>query len=190
MRLDTAVWIQFLERPAITYRPILDFDPNMDPTNLKFYSDASKNPKLGFGCVLKRFWTYGQWNEYFIRKCDPSIEYLELFGVVAGVLSYADELRNDKFVIHCDNQSVVQMLNNSTSSCRNCMVLLRILTLDNFVHNRMIIARFMPGVKNQLADSLSSLKFRKNFSLAPLDMNKFASPLSERIWPMEKLRIP
>ena len=135
----------------------MDFDPREEINNLNFYSDAAKNGKLRFGCILSNFWTYGPWNENFIKDCNPSIEYLKLFGVVAGILTWTQELTNDKYLIHCDKQSVVQMLNSSTYSCKNCMVLIRILTLDNLVQNRRIVAKFIPGVKNKRADSLSRI---------------------------------
>ena len=170
MKLDTKVWIEFLENPYITHRPIVDFDPQ-EINNLNFYSDAAKNGKLRFGCILSNFWTYGPWNENFIKDCDPSIEYLKLFGVVAGILTWTQELTNDKYLIHCDKQSMVQMLNSSTYSCKNCMVLIRILTLDNLVQNRLIVAKFIPGVENKRADSLSRMKFNKFWECAPKSMN-------------------
>ena len=187
MRLDAQVWIQFLEHPAVTYRPIKDF--RATPTNPLFFSDASKNSKLGFGCIMGNFWTFGQWNSNFIIDCDPSIEYLELFGLAAGILTWTDELQNDNYLVHCDNQAVVHMINNSTSSCKQCMVLIRILTLDNLIHNRSLTAVYVPTLKNILADSLSRLNFTKFFKHAPRNINTFPSRLPEKIWPMERLWI-
>ena len=50
------------------------------------YSDASRNFNLGFGAYCGSEWTYGQWDEQFYRVKQPSIEYLELFGVTVAVL--------------------------------------------------------------------------------------------------------
>ena len=56
--------------------------------------DASKNPKLGFGGLCGKSWMYKQWDEQFIKQKDPSIEYLELFGVLATVLNWLYRFKN------------------------------------------------------------------------------------------------
>ena len=75
-------------------------------------------------------------------KHNPNIEYLGLFALVAGVLTWeSDEaLVNSRISIVCNNMGVVGMINKMTSSCKHCMVLLRILTLNNLRLNRRITA--------------------------------------------------
>ena len=55
---------------------------------------------------------------------DPSIQYLELFALVAAVLAWISRFQNRSVTIFCDNQSVVAMVNNTTSKCINCMTLI------------------------------------------------------------------
>ena len=50
---------------------------------LDFYSDASASKTLGFRCIYQRAWIAKMWEEGFIEKCEPSIEYLELFALTA-----------------------------------------------------------------------------------------------------------
>ena len=46
------------------------------PVELGFYSDASANPNLGFGCVINNTsWIWGKWETGFIEANKPSIEY-------------------------------------------------------------------------------------------------------------------
>ena len=88
---------------------------------LSFYSDASANPNLCFRAVYNDYWLYGQWELGYIRKYNPSIEYLELFALTAALLTWGDLLRNMQIIIFCDNEAVVRMVNLQTSSCKNCM---------------------------------------------------------------------
>ena len=99
------------------------------------YSDASRNFKKGFGAFCDSQWTFGVWNELFMSRAEPSIEYLELFGVAVAVLLWIHKYQNKWVILFCDNESVVHMVNNSSSSCKNCMVLIRIITLHSLLNN-------------------------------------------------------
>ena len=57
------------------------------------------------------------------RLENPSIEYLELFALAAGLLTWRDEpeLKNRQITIFCDNQAVVDMINDMSSKCGKCM---------------------------------------------------------------------
>ena len=128
IRLDLEMWKNFLHHPSIFARLFLDFTKMA--VVIPMYSDASKNPKLGFGATCETHWCYNQWNLDFMQQHDPSIEYLELYALVVAVVLWIDSYKNQRVVIHCDNMSVIQMINSTTSSCRNCMVLIRIFTLE------------------------------------------------------------
>ena len=54
--------------------------------------------------------------------------------------------------------SAVEMINSSSSSCKNCMVLIRLLVLKGLVENVRIFARHVSGKANQFSDALSRLK--------------------------------
>ena len=93
-------------------------------TSIGFFTDASGNFSLGFGRKFEDEWFFGQWDTLFMKENTPSIVYLELSDLTAGILIWSEKLRNKRIVVHCDNQSVVQMINNTSSSCRNCMYLI------------------------------------------------------------------
>ena len=69
-------------------RPMIDFKESVDASLLNFYSDASASASLGFGVVYENRWIFGQWQANFINEQNPSIEYLELFGVTAAILTW------------------------------------------------------------------------------------------------------
>ena len=83
------------------------------------YSDASRHFEKGFGAYCGSHWTYGQWNLQFMQEKEPSIQYLELFGVLVAVENWLHLFKNKRIALFCDNQSVVQMINSSSSRCKN-----------------------------------------------------------------------
>ena len=109
-RLDLIVWKQFLLSPDAYCRPFMDASI-IQAEELDMYSDASGNYGLGFGAYCGTEWTYGQWNKEFCVKVEPSIEYLELFAVLVGVLNWIHLFSNKRIMLFCDNQSVVYMIN-------------------------------------------------------------------------------
>ena len=52
-----------------------------------------------------------------------SIEYLELAALCLGVITWSgkSELQDCKILLHCDNQAVVEMINSTSSKCKNCI---------------------------------------------------------------------
>ena len=93
-------------------------------TQLGFYSDASASEILGYGAVFGNHWLFGRWEPGYIREFKPSIEYLELYAVVAAILTWESQLKNLRFTLFCDNSAVVEMINSQVSRCKNCMYLI------------------------------------------------------------------
>ena len=123
------------------------------------YSDASRNFMKGFGALCQKDWTFSRWDEFFMMKNQPSIEYLKLYAVIVAVLLWIDRFKNHKIRLFCDNKSIVHMLNSSSSSCKNCMVLIRIITLESMVKNVRVYAKHVTSKMNGKSDALSRLDF-------------------------------
>ena len=113
LKADCMVWWHFLKRPDAYSRPFMDFTNKLSAVEINFYTDASGAEDKGFGCVFDRSWTFGVWEQGFIKQFRPSIEYLELFGVATAIELWANWLENRRVVIFCDNKSVVDMLNQA-----------------------------------------------------------------------------
>ena len=158
MREDLRMWLTFLQHPSVYCRLFLDFSTLLVADEIDMFSDASG--KIGMGAICGSSWMYQLWPQEFIKKYKPSIEYLELFGVTAAVLAWISRFKNQRIVLFCDNKSVVDMINVTSTSCRNCMVLLRMLVLKGLMENVIIFARHVEGKKNVLADSLSRNKIQ------------------------------
>ena len=170
---DCKMWKTFLVSGWLQLcRPFIDLDAGSRNSRiLEFYSDSSKNAKLGMGAIFieQGTWLVKRWNEDFINQENPSIEFLELYALVAAVCTWngSDLLCNSRVTIHCDNQAVVYMVNNLASSCMQCMKLIRILVLDSIRCNRRLFARYVSTTDNFLADAISRFKFGKFWRLAP-----------------------
>ena len=186
---NCCIWVDFLQYQRSVSRPFVDFLSNeLSSEHLFFFTDASKGESKGFGCVFGKHWTWGFWEKDYIKDYDPSIAYMELFALCMGIFVWADELRDVRIQIFCDNQSAVQMVNKLTSKCRNCMVLLRKLMLNNLQFNRRVFVSFVDTKSNFLADSLSRGQWNHFRKLScNLQMDEKAEELLSELWPASKL---
>ena len=118
-KFDLEVWRLFLTHHNSTAvcRPMVDLNKIGSAKQLCFYSDVRACEVLRFGVIFNKKWIFGKWEPNFIKENKPSIEFLEMFALVAAILTWGNEpaLRNARIVVFCDNAAVVQMLNESTS---------------------------------------------------------------------------
>ena len=152
LKADLNVWLTFLCDPVVYCRPFLDYSTVLTADILNWYINASG--KIGFGGIWEKDWFYGFWPVDFLKE-DPSIEYLELFAVTASVLMWGENYCNKQICLFCDNQSVVHMINASSSSCKRCMSIIRRITLASLKWNVRIFAKYVKTSENSLADALS-----------------------------------
>ena len=188
MRDDLRMWLTFLQQPLVFCRPFLDFSTVIIADEIDMYSDASG--KIGMGALCGSHWMYCFWPENFLGACNPSIEYLELFGVTAAVLTWMHLFKNKRIILFCDNKSVVDMVNMTSTSCRNCMVLIRAIVLKGLMENVRVFAKHVEGVKNDLADSLSRGKiswFHKLCARKGKSMDACPVSVPDMIWPPQKI---
>ena len=152
-----------------------------------FATDASANLLLDFGGTFQNSWFFRQWEPNFILNKEPSIAYLELYVLTAGVLIWQKKLSNRRVIVYCDNQSVVEMINSTSSKCKNCMFLIRLLVPKGLIYNTKSFARYIRSKANEKPDLLSHLcigtfkqKFGHEFEHRP-------SGLPQEIWPVTKI---
>ena len=129
---------------------------------------------------------YQKWDAKFIKEKNLSIGYLELYALLATVLNWIKKFRNRRIVLFCDNISVVHMVNNTSSSCKNCMVLIRKLVLISLIENVRIYTKYVASKDNTRADMLSQLKIQAFKDKFP-EADEFNTLVPEEIWPMRKL---
>ena len=189
---DCKVWISFLLKndQSNVCRPMVDLSDWDSTEILDFYSDASGSKKKGgYGCYYDSAWCYGKWSEDLMEK-NPSIEYLELAALCFGVFNWSEKLRNRRVRIFCDNDAVCKMVVKNSSSCKNCMVLLRLLTLRSLEFNMRIFTKYVETYNNGIADALSRLNLRRFKKLTrnkPMDLSP--TQVTSILWPLTKFWI-
>ena len=168
-------------------RPFLDLEGKFTLKPIAFYTDASRNSVLGYGCFFDGRWTFGTWELGYIEKFCPSIEYLELYAVYVGIWTWQDLLKNTVITIFCDNTAVRDMINSTSSKCKHCMVLIRKLVMNNLLYNRKVYVEYISSNDNVLADSLSRGNFKEFWKNAPANTRKYPDAIPTEIWPPSKL---
>ena len=191
---DCAIWKIFLHnnRKSGVPRPFIDFYSDDCSAKVRFLlSDATTNENLGFGVLFNTSWTYQQWEKNFIARYQPSIEFLELYALCIGVFTWSLKLKNSRFILFCDNESVCNMIKNSSSGCKYCMTLIRKLVLRSLEYNFRVFSRHILGADNFLSDSLSRMdlvKFRRETK--KFGINADANPTSlngvAELWPLSR----
>ena len=183
MRGDLEMWLEFVKHPTIYARPFADFSHEIRAPEIQMYSDAAKRLGLGYGGVCQDSWMFGVWDDSFIKECDPSIEYLELYALTGMMLNWIHRYKNRRVTLFCDNQAVVQMVNNTSSSCKNCMVLIRMIMLKCFKENVRLYATYIRSQENTTSDLLSRQKISRFLNLKPTSEVK-PTPISSQLTPI------
>ena len=189
-RKDLEIWKQFLNCPDIFNRSFFDLNENYIYAPQDFYTDASRNSLLGCGGYCKTQWFMIQWDKEFIDKKEPSINYLELYALTVGILLWGRTYKNQKITIFCNNQSVIFMVNNLTSKCRNCMTLIRIITLFSVLNNVKIKVKYVKSEENSYADDLSRMRYKQFLQRAKSEkrtFDKYPREPPSAIYPINKL---
>lgn len=180
MRKDLDMWLEFFKH----FNGISVFHDRFWVNNqdVELFTDSAAGPGMGFGAVFGHKWTYGIWPQLWHDKgITEDITVLELFPILVSLVLWGHQLQNKKILFHCDNQSVVCILNSLTSKSDNVMVLVRLITIQCLELNMVIKGSHIPGAKNVLSDCLSRSFFQKFRQLSP---NSAARPdmVPNRLW--------
>ena len=184
---DIQTWEQFLLHPSAFCRDFTYFNKILDVQDLAFYTDASRNKFFGAGGYCQKSWFMIKWNSDFMEQYEPSINYLELYGVTVAILLWIHKFANKKVAIFCDNTSVISMINNNTSSCKNCMVLIRLIVLKCMIHNVRVFVKYVSSKNNAISDSLSRMQIDRFLKLTQGKFDQLPTAIPNELWPMEKI---
>ena len=72
--------------------------------DLNLFTDASGT--LGFGAYFKGAWIMGTWSK---EQLSRSIQWKELFAIVAAAATWGNKWQRQKIVVYCDNQAIVHV---------------------------------------------------------------------------------
>ena len=188
MRADLTIWLDFLKSPEAYCRPFMDFSRILTAQDLDWFTDASG--VVGYGGIHNGSWFAAQWDKQFLLESRPSIQYQELFAVAVSVILWANKYQNQRICLFVDNKSVRDMINSSTSGCKNCMVLIRMIVMHCMKWNVRIFAKYIPTKENSLADALSRAephRFWSEVKRQNLSVKFEPDEIPEHMWPVQKI---
>ncbi len=145
---------------------------------VKLFSDS---PKKGFGACYGSNWIQGVWPSEWK---DFHINILELCPILALVETFGHKFRNSVIRFHCDNSSVVVVINKQSTKDSVMMVIVRRMVLRLLDLKIRFVAVHIPGVTNHLCDALSrlqenpSLLRRYNMVSAPIVIPEQSIPVN------------
>ena len=175
-RADLSAWIEFLHH----FNGTVSFPNQLWYGNelFHFYTDAAAS--IGFGLYFDGRWAQARWPEE-VLAAEYSIAFLELFPIVVGISLWGDKLTDRKVVFWSDNQTVVAVINKQSSSCVHIMTLIRRLVVLCLKWNIWFRAKYVPGVNNEIADSLSRFQMARFRRLAP-SADLIGTHLPPQLW--------
>ena len=160
---DLRMWSKFLSScNGATIIPDQVWSCNGD---LQLFTDASGS--IGFAGYFQGQWFQGRWPDS-ILVLSPSIAWMEFFPIMVAVSVWGRELAGKRVMFRTDNQSVVAILNKQSSQCKRIMRLVRHFVLTCLKWNVTFRATHIPGIINEIADSLSRFQDSRFRHLAPM----------------------
>ena len=111
--------------------PIMDTKV-LHASAIELFADAAGSVELGWGAWPPHLglWMYGQWEEDFFKKFQTSIDFLELYALLAGIITWAPHLMDHAVLFRSDNTPTVFALRNKSSDSHQILFLLHFLTLS------------------------------------------------------------
>ena len=161
-RADIRWWDSFLP----SWNGVAMFlDPEWTAADsVQLYTDASGS--LGFGAYFNGAWFRGDWQPHQ-RLPLRSIQWQELFAIVAAASTWGHLWAGLRIHFHCDNLPIVQAWARQSAKHPDLMRLLRTLFLVAAQHSFTIRLSHLPGRLNSIADALSRNNLPLFFTLAP-----------------------
>ena len=190
VKKDLQLWKFFLNQQQAVARPFTDFSIIFTAQEIDMFTDSSANPLLGCGGYCGSSWFERQWNQEFIIKYRPSINFLELYAVTVAVVLWLHRFKNKRIVLFCDNLSVVNMINNSSSKCMHCMTLIRIIVLHGLMYNTRVNAKHVMGKNNIISDLISRRKFQemnRYINTIGKELEDEPTQIPDELWPLNKV---
>ena len=117
--MDIKWWLDFL--PSWNGVCFIQSGPTT-AASLSLYTDASS---LGFGGVFGTHWFSVPCPSHFLSTYDFHINVLELFAIVAAVVTWGHSWRDQQIILFTDNDSIVQVWKSGSCKDKDIMTLVR-----------------------------------------------------------------
>ena len=151
----------------------LSLPASTNPTQYKGWSPTSPHPTQS-GCqaryrLVAIISPILEWESLLPRteQLSPttSIQWQELFAIVAVTRTWGDHWSRKRICFYCDNQAIVHAWEGKSSKHPKLMSLMRLLFLTAAQNNFTVKLKHLAGKSNKLADALSIRKLFNRFFL-------------------------
>ena len=130
--------------------------------DLKLSTDASGT--IGYGAYFQGAWIADTWSDQHLQH---SIQWKELFAVLAAAATWGHQWSGKKIRFDCDNQAVVKAWQTKAPKDHNLATLFRKLFLVAAKNNFNVSLQHIPGLCNDIADALSRQQMQRFRQLVP-----------------------
>jgi hypothetical protein len=166
MRSDLQIWLQFLQE----YNGAMVITDNEWISNekLQLYIDSAAWSKRVYGMYFAGRWGHGIWPKSWVDTgMTRDMTFLELFPVIAALMTWDTHLKDKKVLFHVHNQAAVKIINMKTSRSDKVMNLVRHMVLMNLKNNTTVRTVYIPFKLSNIADCLSRSQWGKFRELVP-----------------------
>ena len=134
----------------------------LSSSQLHLYTDSSST--IGFGAVFGSSWFSGKWSKDCVGR---NIALLELYPICLSLYIWGHRIVNKCITLHCDNKSVVDIINSNTSKDKSIMILVRKLVHYCMTNNIYVRATHIADSSNTIPDLFSRDQVDRARRLAP-----------------------
>ena len=161
-KCDLNWWLHYLPQ----WNGVTLFYDEMWTSNidLHLFTDASNR---AIGCYFQGSWLYLEFVGSLFYAANMSINWRELFAIIMAAATWGSHLSQKRVLFHCDNLSVVHILQSGTSKCTEMMKLVRTLFYVCAQHQFECNAIYLSTHENEVADALSRVDLRRFRKLVP-----------------------
>ena len=171
---DIAWWFDFL--PSWSRCTLIPDSKEIFASDIKLFSDASDD---GFGAIYGKEWIQGSWVRW---ETMPSIDYRELFAIVAAAHTWGHNWIGKRIVFVTDNLPITQIWDKGSTPSPDVMGLIRDLFLVAARTGFSVSLKHIAGVSNPIADALSRFQDTLFRRLLP-DARASPTAIPPQAWP-------
>ena len=160
-REDIRWWVDLL--PQLKTHSLIPECHLTTSDDLKLFTDASS--KIAFGAIFGCRWIQHRWTES--ERANMSIDVMELFAIVAAILTFGHEWEGKRIVVMTDNLPITQLWESGSSPTKALMFLIRRLYLVAAKNGFSVALKHIFGKTNCVADAISRFQMPRFRHLVP-----------------------
>ena len=181
-RADIDWWAQFL--PEWSQITLIPETYSTLPTDLRLHTDACG---YGFGGIYQLSWIQGTFEGEYANH---SIDFKELFAIVASVFTWGRNWSGKRIIIHTDNKPITDIWQAGSSPSKDIMCLIRKLYLFAAEFQFSISLKHISGTHNGIADAISRFQTSRLRTLLP-QADEQSTSIPREVWALlQSIPIP